>query len=302
MRTATYANNEVRDLYKRTQKRKKELRRRRVEYDDSPIIISRGRFFYVALGMLGFLIACMFMMLCMNSVYSYRLDYLQEEVQRLEDLNKELNDKIASVEEERNTALGLLQEVSGIAVDLDVQVTELADQINEQNELIASYEEREELFDKYEYAIIRTDGTRTDIKYSELNTLISLVEEKELGDSVIDLVLSLSMTESQGTEKAANPESTARGYGQILAGTGKMVYEKFMGNGSGSYNHDYAFNGEINLQMMVYYLEWLGKKYSNNMTLVMNEYRGDLDQAYNQKVNRYLSKAGTDIMSIVIRP
>ena len=179
--------------------------------------------------------------------------------------------------------------------ELDQQNISLVKSNDEYFNLIQQYEEREELFDKYEYAIQRTNGTRTDITYDQLKTLELLAEEKDVDT---DLVLSITMVESSGIEDAVSTESTARGYGQILAGTGKMVYEKLMKEGK--YNHDYALNGNTNLRMMVYYLRYLE---DNNITMyaTIKGYRGEggsiLDD-YIVKINNYLKYSGKSVSTL----
>ena len=78
----------------------------------------------------------------------------------------------------------------------------------------------EELFDKYEYAIIDKYENRTDITYEQILTLEDLVKEYPINDT--DLILSIIMTESRGIETAQNSESTAKGYGQLLNSTAKL--------------------------------------------------------------------------------
>ena len=186
------------------------------------------------------------------------------------------------------------------------KLSEVIDELNNQNvslvqsndeyfNLIQQYEQREELFDKYEYAIIRTNGTRTDITYDQLINLELLAEEKEIDT---DLVLSIAMVESSGTEDACNNSSSARGYGQIVYGTGKMVYEKIMNEGK--YNHDYALDGDTNFKMMVNYLRYLEDNNSSIYTTIRG-YRGEggsILDSYIRKINNYLSHSGKSIATL----
>lgn len=206
------------------------------------------------------------------------------------------NDYVAIVDyaEDLETNIASLTELT---TELDEQSKSLAASNQEYYERIQVYEQREELFDKYEYAIVRSDGSRTDITYDQL---IEVEEFEEVKGVDADLVLSIAMVESQGTEKICNAKSSARGYGQILAGTGEYVYENLMCQGK--YDHSYALNGDTNLAMMVYYLEYLGKN-NSTMTGVIQGYRGEGEEIlydYMDKINGYLAKTGQSLASLHI--
>lgn len=180
--------------------------------------------------------------------------------------------------------------------ELNSQNVSLVESNEQYFNLIQQYEQREELFDKYEYAIVRTNGTRTDITYDQLINLESVAEEKDID---IDLVLSIAMVESSGTENAVNSASSARGYGQIVQGTGKMVYEKIMKEGK--YNHDYALDGDTNFKMMVHYLRYLEDNNSSNMYATIRGYRGEggsILDSYIRKIDNYLSHSGKSVATL----
>ena len=118
----------------------------------------------------------------------------------------------------------------------------LLEQANGYKAAAEEYAERSELYDKYSYAILRKDGSKTDITYDQLRTAESLMEETGVD---VDLMLSMIMVESNGKEKAASKTSTARGYGQFLKGTGEFDYEKLLHKGN--YDHSYALNGDTNI-------------------------------------------------------
>ncbi len=179
---------------------------------------------------------------------------------------------------------GEIQKLNSVLTEIDEQNKSLVTSNQEYYERICTYEEREELFDKYEYAIMRKDGSRTDLTYDQIKTVETLADEKGVDT---DLIFSIVMTESSGKEKASNSTSTARGYGQILSGTGEFVYTKLMK--AGKYDHSLALDGDTNLQMMVYYLEYLCDR-NSTINGVISNYRGD-DSAlpsYISVMNSYL--------------
>ena len=198
-----------------------------------------------------------------------------------------------------NDAVLILSDVSQIAYQLDQQNRTLNDDLNDALEKIKQYESREKLFDSYEWALFREDGSRTDISYNDIITLEELVDEKDLSDDTVDLVLAMAMTESNGNANARNVSSSAVGLGQFLSGTGRFVYTSLMGNDV--YNHqETASNSETNLEMMVYYLEYLDVKNNHNIERVISCYRGIESPTYKYKINSYLAKNDLSLATIDI--
>ena len=198
-----------------------------------------------------------------------------------------------------NDAVLILSDVSEIAYQLDQQNRTLNDDLNDALEKIKQYESREELFDSYEWALFRENGSRTDIGYNDIVTLEELVDEKDLSDDTVDLVLAMAMTESNGNANARNVSSSAVGLGQFLSGTGRFVYTSLMGNDV--YNHqETASDSETNLEMMVYYLEYLDVKNNHNIERVISCYRGIESPNYKYKINSYLAKNDLSLATIDI--
>lgn len=198
-----------------------------------------------------------------------------------------------------NDAVLILSDVSQIAYQLDQQNRTLNDDLNDALEKIKQYESREELFDSYEWALFREDESRTDISYNDIITLDELVDEKDLSDDTVDLVLAMAMTESNGNANARNISSSAVGLGQFLSGTGRFVYTSLMGNDV--YNHqETASDSETNLEMMVYYLEYLDVKNNHNIERVISCYRGIESPSYKYKINSYLAKNDLSLATIDI--
>lgn len=198
-----------------------------------------------------------------------------------------------------NDAVLILSDVSEIAYQLDQQNRILNDDLNDALEKIKQYESREKLFDSYEWALFRENGSRTDISYNDIVTLEELVDEKDLSDDTVDLVLAMAMTESNGNANARNISSSAVGLGQFLSGTGRFVYTSLMGNNV--YNHqEIASDSETNLEMMVYYLEYLDVKNNHNIERVISCYRGIESPSYKYKINSYLAKNDLSLATIDI--
>lgn len=156
----------------------------------------------------------------------------------------------------------------------------------ELNEINAQLEEETRLKTEYAYAL-NYGGQRTDITLAQLKTGEALCKEKGVNPH---LLFGIVMTESRGNAQAKNSCSTATGYGQFLKGTGKTVYEDMMGNGRGTYNHNMAYNGDLNITMMAYYLDDLLDSSGGNTASALKRYRGKGGSVLNNyisQINRF---------------
>jgi len=182
-----------------------------------------------------------------------------------------------------------LEEENQILIDDNLSLASDFDVLNQDYQELS---EREELYDKYEFAIIRSNHTRTDIRYEDFKHLEEIAEEEGISQDGIDLCLSFVMNESNGLEKAANANSSARGYGQLLSSTGRFCYTSLMGHNS--YNHEViALDGPTNLEMSLRYLAYLDEYNHHNAVAVVRSYCGGWNDAYVAKLNRYLSRGTT---------
>jgi soluble lytic murein transglycosylase-like protein len=142
------------------------------------------------------------------------------------------------------------------------------------------------------------DGKRTDLTYKQIKMGQDLMLAKGYDP---DILFGIVMTESRAVEKCTNDESTARGLGQFLKGTGKWVYEKLLN--LGTYNHNYALDGDTNIKMMVSYLDYLFKTNNNNLYNAIQLYRGSsgkpkVTQAYCNSIDSFISMADTSVAKI----
>lgn len=213
----------------------------------------------------------------------------------------------------------LLAEYNVVASNLEVATEQLArnasvneDLINisstldEQNKLLVEanesyyqeleeYRAREELYNKYEYALYDESGNRTDITYDQLETLEELVAESSIQDE--DLILAWIMTESNGKEDATSNCSTAKGYGQFLNATSKFVYTDLLGQSD--WNPNIAFDGATNMEMMVAYVDYLYERNNGDLYETIRDYRGREDvSGYIAKMDSYLVEKGKSIAVI----
>lgn len=96
------------------------------------------------------------------------------------------------------------------------------------------------------------------------------------------------MVESEGNRMAENSYSGARGYGQVIASTGKYIYENMLNEGT--YSHVYAYNGKTNIRLVATYLDYLIKN-KKSLFDVLKQYSGRSTShtyAYINRVNKAL--------------
>lgn len=215
----------------------------------------------------------------------------------VEDYN-EITLENAAYKETNDAYEETIRNMNGLIIDMQEQDEKLVETNHEYLSQLSVLQQREELYDKYDYAIKRIDdGTRTDITYDQL---INLEEEAKKRGIDTDLVLSLVMVESDGVETAKSSQSTATGYGQFIYDTGKFVYEDLLHQGT--YNSTVALNGNTNLTMMTAYLEYLADIWDNDIYMIMKNYRGkdgDILDNYMARVDRYLETKDKQLNEVV---
>lgn len=191
------------------------------------------------------------------------------------------------------------KEFKSVIDGLDKQNASLLKENKKIAKELDTFKQREELYDKYEYAIYNKAGKRTDLTYDQIKTGDQLMKEKGMDPNVLFGIL---MAESGGVETASNSTSTARGYGQLLAGTGKFVYENLQGHAKGSYNHSYAYNGDMNIVMMIDLLDYFKNDKDYSLHKTIQSYRGLQDVAcYERTINSYISKSGNSLDAIAVK-
>ncbi len=180
--------------------------------------------------------------------------------------------------------------------DLETSIQNVDDtenpEIKAQRDAERKIKEDEELLNKYSFALYTSSGQRNDITPDILRLAEQMCQEQDIN---CNLWLSLVMTESEGKANAKNRSSTATGLGQLLAGTGKYVYEDIMGNGKGTYNHSMAYDPVLNTRMSITLLGYL-KRHRGSMYGAIQEYRGKKDiSGYTSVMNRWLSRSGMSV-------
>lgn len=242
----------------------------------------------------------------LSSAKNYN-DSLADQVHNLTIENEQLNNTITDMTSDsdaltaRNSALTLQNNVlkdsvSGMKDTIETLDSSNAKLIKDNKSLssdLKKFTKRSELYDKYEYAIYNKSGDRTDLKYDQIATGEELMKKAGIDP---DLLFGIIMTESGGNEKASNSTSTARGFGQMLAGTGEYVYEDILN--LGTYNHSMAYNGDTNIRMVVGYLGYLKNTRHMSAYNAVKAYRGVEPTGYIKTINSYINKKGNSFAEI----
>lgn len=244
------------------------------------------------------LIAAVFIVAsCFYGSKYYKLDSEHKEViTEKENLSKKLEQKT----KDYTYAFGKVQELGGTIEDL----REVSTILDNENKLLAEandgyWEEleelrrRKELYEEFEWALVN-HGERTDITYEQLKTLPELLKDKKVNSE--HLVLAIAMTESKGKEDAQNMSSSAKGYGQFLNSTSKFVYTKLMGNSN--WTPSVALDGDVGLEMICEYINYLYENNGRDLTKTITAYRGVYDPGYLAKINQYLAKSNTSLSKL----
>jgi len=111
---------------------------------------------------------------------------------------------------------------------------------------------------------------------------ILVIKECEKYNLNPSLIFNIIRVESAYNPKAYNPIYGARGYGQFIPSTAKWVYERELK--LGKYNNQLAYNPEINIKMICWYIDYLLKHNNNNLRIALRYYGGDTTDSYANKV------------------
>lgn len=222
-----------------------------------------------------------------TSIESY-----EEQVSSLTSTNEALENQVEAINARNEKLTSDMKEMTEVVNDLQASNDELISDNKSLGKEVKAFRKREELFNKYEYAIIDEGGARTDFTYDQIATAEELMKDRGLDP---DLLLGVAMTESGGDETCTSNESTARGYCQLLQGTAKFMYEDYAKNGKGSYDHSMALNGKANLTIAADYWKYLSETRSSLYSAIQG-YRGRQDiSGYTGRINMFLGTKGKTV-------
>lgn len=227
-------------------------------------------------GFITAMIVCMLTLVIMHGIHKVELTHYGEEIIQLQ--------------EEHEAELKQLQE----EVDKYKQQYEELDSnyqsdISEQEETIQKLQkeiEDDSLLDftlaKRYYYVIKEAPENGGVTLDLIKFTDDLCAEKNVNPHLVWAIVDV---ESDYNTTAASSKSTARGLGQFLASTGKIFYEDSRFMNRGTYSHDYAYDPYINIEMMIWYLEYLSDSYGADLLTMLQFYSGDTGgKSYYNKV------------------
>lgn len=119
--------------------------------------------------------------------------------------------------------------------------------------------------EQYQYVI--DSGLSSDL-------VLFMDEQCQKWDINPHLMWAIIETESRYNPNVDNSEgSSARGLGQIVVNTARNMYENVLGHGTGSYNHQMAYDPYVNIQMICA-LIGTGLQNENTLEYAINRYSG----------------------------
>lgn len=183
-----------------------------------------------------------------------------------------------------------IQQLQSTIQQLDSELQQVSDvnksYVDELNELRS----RQELYNKYEYAVLDEEGKRTDLTYEQIKLGEELMEENGYNPH---LLFGTIMVESNGNPYDVNSQTGATGYGQFLDETARFTWVNLLNNNY--YDPDIRKDGTSNIKMMASYYDYLYNKVGTTFNVVKC-YSGNSEdsgaQSYLNRINKYTSKVG----------
>lgn len=157
----------------------------------------------------------------------------------------------------------------------------------------AALEYKSSILSKYGWVQQDESGNKNDMTDDLVIYTYELCNQYSINPA---LVFGMIMVESRGFANSKNKVSGAAGLGQFISSTGKTIYEDFLENGSGSYDHNVTpHDPYTGVTMMITYLNYLYQRHGDTMT-VIESYSGNKTYAGTLKYyNNVVSWAGEDI-------
>ena len=220
------------------------------------------------------------------------IGFLSVRCEKLEQENIQLSEAMYEKDSEIKILELTVNSLRSVINELNEQITDVSEVNRSYVDELNSFRKREELYDKYEYAIIASNK-RTDLTYEEVQYGEDLMISKGLDPH---LMFGSIMVESTGRVTALNQSSGATGYGQFLDSTARWIWKDMLGNKT--YHSDIRKDGKSNILMMATYYDYLYPIAKNTFNVVKC-YSGNSTNegtaSYIKRINDYTSTVGVVI-------
>lgn len=189
-------------------------------------------------------------------------------------------------------ALEYESEIAMMQIEYEEQLSEQAEQIEA---LTAAYEQRRadstELFElgrKFWY-VFRDAPDNSGLSMDDFVLLDDLCKADDMNPHIMWHIYDI---ESGYTAVIDNNQSSARGLGQVLASTGKSIYENVLG--LGEYNHQMAYDTETNILITQ---ELISRNLGSGLWNAIALYSGDRSGGYYNTLLSVASSHGVNILN-----
>lgn len=206
---------------------------------------------------------------------------------RLTTLEAEHAAQLAAVDEEYQNQIDYLNYAHKTEADgYQTVIDELSEYTNQR---VADSQELFEYARKY-YYVFRDAPDNSGLTMDDIVYLDDLCKEENLNPHLMWCIYD---NESGYITTIDNYSgSSARGLGQVLASTGKSIYENILQ--LGSYDHSMAYDSKINMQLTV---ELISRNIGSGLYNAIALYSGDSSGAYYNKLLQTAREHGVDIQS-----
>jgi hypothetical protein len=220
------------------------------------------------------------------------IGFLSVKCERLEQENFQLSEAMFEKDSEIKILELTVNSLRNVVNELNEQITDVSEVNRTYVDELNTFRKREELYDKYEYAIMAANK-RTDLTYEEVQYGEELMASKGLNPH---LMFGSIMVESTGRVAALNQSSGATGYGQFLDSTASWIWKDMLGNKT--YHSDIRKDGKSNILMMATYYDYLYPIVGNTFKVVKCYSGNSTDEgtaSYIKRINDYTSTVGVII-------
>lgn len=186
---------------------------------------------------------------------------------------------------------------SAASIHIELLESKLAETENK----LSIYEERSELFDKYEIAILNTNGTRTSLTYDDIKYIEEICEQYNVPASLVFYIMKV---ESNFTPDAKSSYSTATGLMQIIESTGESIHYNILGK-TEPYDHSIQLDVRTNALYAIAYLDYLLDRNDGDIDKTLMGYSGGysefgIGRLYHQKLENNMELFNESIETIQI--
>lgn len=168
----------------------------------------------------------------------------------------------------------------------DMEIDNLKTDLRQLETLFVVYKENKEkdieTIMEYTYALDQSQPYY--LTYEDIESIINECKREGFNEYAPHMVIALMEFES-GLNPQEVSSTDARGIAQFKEGTAKWIYEDYLGYEK--YNHNYAFDTQLSIQMCIKYLSILYDKHGGNIDKMLIGYNGEeIGSVYHDRVNR----------------